>query len=156
MNPVRSDGRLDGKRNPWLLAVAVVTLLLIWGQSVLPVSGSARESGWLLETIVNPTLRFLGFADMSQTLLRKLAHITEFALLSFWLVLLLRGNLAVTLVFGFIAAALDESIQLFSDRSAEVYDIWIDFIGVIAGSLLGVLFHRTAEKRAARKRAGQG
>lgn len=127
------------KWNRWLLAAALFTLFLIWFQSALPVSQSSSESGWVLNTVVNPVLRFFGLGDMNQRLLRKLAHILEFTLFSFWLVLLLRGRLAVSLVTGFIIAALDESIQLFSDRSAEVKDIWIDFIGVFFGTLLGAL-----------------
>lgn len=156
MSAAPKNRRQSLRWSPWLLAATVVTLLLIWGQSVLPVSGSAKESGWLLQTVVNPVLRFLGFADMRQTLLRKLAHVSEFTLFTFCLTLLLRGRVAQTLGIGFIAGALDESIQLFSDRSAEVRDIWIDFVGVVLGTLLGTLLwrltHRQAKTDAHRKR----
>lgn len=156
MSAAPKNRRQSLRWSPWLLAATVVTLLLIWGQSVLPVSGSAKESGWLLQTVVNPVLRFLGFADMRQTLLRKLAHVSEFALFTFCLTLLLRGRVVQTLGIGFLAGALDESIQLFSDRSAEVRDIWIDFVGVVLGTLLGTLLwrltHRQAKTDAHRKR----
>lgn len=152
MSAAPKNRRQSLRWSPWLLAATVVTLLLIWGQSVLPVSGSAKESGWLLHTVVNPALRFLGFAEMRQTLLRKLAHVSEFALFNFCLTLLLRGRVVQTLGIGFIAGALDESIQLFSDRSVEVRDIWIDFVGVVLGTLLWRLTHRQAKTDAHRKR----
>ena len=156
MSAAQKNRRRSLRWSPWLLAATVVTLLLIWGQSVLPVSGSAKESGWLLQTVVNPVLRFLGFADMRQTLLRKLAHVSEFALFTFCLALLLRGRVVQTLGIGFITGALDESIQLFSDRSAEVRDIWIDFVGAVLGTLLGTLLwrltHRQTKTDAHRKR----
>lgn len=155
MSPVRRDGQQGMRWNPWLLAATVVALLLIWGQSALPVSGSAKESGWLLQTVVNPVLEFFGMEDMSQRLLRKLAHVSEFALFSFFLALLLRGRMVQTLATGFVAAALDESIQLFSDRSAEVADIWIDFIGVLIGTLLGALLLRLRNRRTAQTRGSQ-
>ena len=156
MSAAQKNRRRSLRWSPWLLAATVVTLLLIWGQSVLPVSGSAQESGWLLHTVVNPALRFLGFGDMSQTLLRKLAHVSEFALFTFCLALLLRGRVVQTLGIGFITGARDESIQLFSDRSAEVRDIWIDFVGAVLGTLLGTLLwrltHRQTKTDAHRKR----
>ena len=43
---------------------------------------------------------------------------------------------------GFAAAFLDESIQLFSDRGAEIRDVWIDLIGVASGVLIGFLIWR--------------
>ena len=147
MSQIRNGEDQNRNWNPWLLAATLLALLLIWGQSLLPVSSSSGESGWVLETIVNPVLRFFGLGEMGQRLLRKLAHVTEFTLLGFWLVLLLRGKLPVALMTGFLAAALDESIQLFSDRSAEVQDIWIDFAGVVLGSLLGTLLWRLTHRQ---------
>ena len=147
MSLVRSDKERERNWSPWLLAATVVALLLIWGQSMLPVSGSSGESGWVLQTIVNPVLRFFGLGEMGQKLLRKLAHVSEFAVLGFWLVLLLQGKFSIALITGFLAAALDETIQLFSDRSAEVKDIWIDFAGVVLGSLLGTLLWRLTHRQ---------
>ncbi|MBR4425404.1 MAG: VanZ family protein [Oscillospiraceae bacterium] len=147
MSLVRSDKERERNWSPWLLAATVVALLLIWGQSLLPVSSSSSESGWVLNIIVNPVLRIFGLGEMGHGLLRKLAHVTEFALLGFWLILLLRGKCLIALMIGFLAAALDESIQLFSDRSAEVQDIWIDFAGVVLGSLLGTLLWRLTHRQ---------
>ncbi len=156
MSQIRNGEDQNRNWNPWLLAATLLALLLIWGQSMLSVSGSSGESGWVLQTIVNPVLRFFGLGEMGQKLLRKLAHVSEFAVLGFWLVLLLQGKFPIALITGFLAAALDETIQLFSDRSAEVKDIWIDFSGVVLGSLLGTLVwwltHRHRPEDAHQKR----
>ena len=117
--------------------LALLTLLFIWGQSALPVKDSAAESNWLRETIVNPLLRLAGLAEVSDHVLRKAAHIAEFFLLSLFAALFLRRKAPLALPLCFAAAFLDESIQLLSDRGAQVRDVWIDLIGVAAGTALG-------------------
>lgn len=148
-----SYGTGGKKRNLWLLAAVFLVLLFIWGQSCLPVKDSSRESSWLLEQLVNPILHFVGLGDISHTLLRKLAHVSEFAVLSALLACFWRGRPVQTLLSGFVAATLDESLQLLSDRGARVSDIWIDFIGVAVGTAFGWLVWRLVQRSAARKQA---
>ena len=78
--------------------------------------------------------------------LRKAAHFTEHGILGVWVLLLLiameseRRLLTVvspirfktfllSLNIGVIVALVDETIQIFSNRSAEVVDMWIDISG---------------------------
>lgn len=42
----------------------------------------------------------------------------------------------IVFLCGFIAAFIDESIQLLSGRGAMIQDVWIDLTGVAAGFLL--------------------
>ncbi len=85
--------------------------------------------------------------------MRKLAHFAEFALLGFWFMLCLRvytrrfvRHTGWPLFFGLLVANLDELIQLYvPGRSSSVRDVFLDFLGVLAGlfaALLLLLFVR--------------
>ena len=132
------DGRLSGKRIA-LLIVTGLMLAFIFGQSLLPQSVSAEESGWLTENVLNPVLDLLGIGPLTHHMVRKIAHVTEFAILSMLLTLCFRGQIVKSAGVGFAAAFLDESIQLLSGRGASITDVWIDLIGVAIGSVLGLL-----------------
>ena len=133
------------KRNTVLTVLAVLLVLFIWGQSLLPTEDSAAESGWVLE-LVTPVLElFVGKGRVTDHLVRKLAHFTEFTALGLVFTLLFgwgqswkRKLLACNL--GLIAALLDETVQLFSHRGSQVQDIWLDFAGVVFGSLLALAY----------------
>ncbi len=127
--------------------LTLLTLLFIWGQSALPVKDSAAESNWLRETIVNPLLRMVGVGPVSDHIVRKAAHVTEFFLLSLFAALFLRRKAPLALPLCFAVAFLDESIQLLSDRGAQVSDVWIDLIGVALGTALGCLLAHSGRKR---------
>ena len=101
---------------------------------------SAAESNWICENVINPMFRFFGLEEVSDHVVRKIAHIAEFFLLSLFTTLFLRGKAMYSFPLCFVAAFLDETIQLFSNRGAQVQDIWIDLIGIAAGTLLAWLF----------------
>ena len=132
------DGRLSGKRIALLIATGL-TLVFIFGQSMLPQSVSAEESGWLTENVLNPVLDLLGIGPLTHHMVRKIAHVAEFTILSVLLTLCFRGQIVKSAGAGFAAAFLDESIQLLSGRGASITDVWIDLIGVAIGSVLGLL-----------------
>lgn len=114
----------------------IVMLIFIWGHSAVPMNQSAQESEWLRLKIINPILNFFGLKGMSSYAIRKAAHITEFAILSALLVLYWKKRLGIDFLCGFLAAFIDESIQLLSGRGAMIQDVWIDLIGVAAGFLV--------------------
>ena len=122
------------KRNV-LITLTVAMLLFIWGQSLLPQSLSAEESGWFTTHIINPLLGLFGLS-VKGALVRKLAHVTEYTILSILLTVLFRGNVKRVLPLGFAAAFLDESIQILSKRGAMIQDVWIDLLGVLIGYIL--------------------
>lgn len=81
----------------------------------------------------------LGLWDL---VLRKLAHITEYAILG---VLLLRATKApaVAAVIGALYAVSDEAHQHFvRGRHAAWYDVVIDIVGVTIGVLAGARWRR--------------
>ena len=77
-------------------------------------------------------------------MLRKIAHFTEFACLGglfTWLFAMLRRPAVLALGCGFLAACVDETIQMFiPDRGPSVVDVGIDTAGVAVGILLLLLF----------------
>lgn len=126
--------RIITKRNV-LIVLTVAMLLFIWGQSLLPRELSAEESGWFTTHIINPLLGLFGLS-VKGALVRKLAHVTEYAVLSFLLTLLFHGSVKRVLPLGFTVAFLDESIQILSNRGAMIQDVWIDLLGVLIGYIL--------------------
>ena len=78
----------------WLaacVAVAVCTAF-IWGNSVLPASGSSQESQQVMAWLSPLLDAFRIPGEIRHTLVRKLAHMSEFGLLGMlWSGVLLRG-----------------------------------------------------------------
>lgn len=77
---------------------------------------------------------------MKAARVRKAAHVVEFGCFGILLTLYLsgrtgeRGKLVRLLcAAGLLVALLDETIQLFNDRTSSVKDIWIDFSGFLIG-----------------------
>lgn len=136
--------RRISKRRKVLLAGTTLVLVFIFVQSILPQSVSADESGWVTEKILGPIFRQFGSQPPSQHAVRKAAHVLEFAVLSALLLLCFRGNVLNCVGAGFSSAFLDESLQMLSGRGAEIGDVWIDLIGIAAGTLLGLLIRKAA------------
>lgn len=143
----RVEGRRLSTGRIVLLIATGLVMALIFLQSLLPQRVSAQESGWFTEYIVNPLLRLFGVELQGDSVIRKIAHVTEFAVLSVLLVFCFRGRIEKSAGVGFTTAFLDESIQLLSDRGALISDVWIDLIGVAAGTLLGWLIFRSIRRR---------
>lgn len=131
----------------WLgvcLALGVVTLL-IWGNSMRTSTQSAQQSGSLLAFLM-PWLTALGIQPEGfHTILRKLAHFSEYGLLGvLWTMELWLGprsekrrGTMERLSFCMLTAFLDETIQLFvPGRSGEIRDVWIDTAGAWTGIVI--------------------
>jgi len=134
-----------------LLALLVLTLLFIWGNSLLPAEVSRVISRHVTEVLGALLGRPLG-AEMGHGLVRKLAHGTEYLLLGLELSLLVvekPRHRPLVVLLGMAAALVDETIQLFvPGRAGQIRDIWID----LGGCCLGVLI--TALIAAVRRRRG--
>ncbi len=126
-----------------LLAIFIVlTLMFIWGQSVMNRELSSEESGFVMR-IVTPVLELIvGKGRVTEHLVRKIAHFCEYALLGAEMSLFFAGKrrrkregLLLAMAHGLLAAFVDETIQIFSGRGPAITDIWIDFAGVTAGGI---------------------
>ncbi|MCD7737832.1 MAG: VanZ family protein [Lachnospiraceae bacterium] len=132
----------------------VVTLTFIWGNSVLPATKSKQISDTVKEVLeeILPEDFFDGTGTDDDTLIRKLAHYTEFTALGAELALLLWHvldlSLTTPLLLGLMAAVTDETIQIFSlGRGSSVRDVWIDFGGVVTGTVVILLVRKWRDRR---------
>ena len=87
------------------------------------------------------------FPWMTNLLLRKIAHFTEYAVLgALFAAFFARTRnpiLLKPLAFGAFAALSDETLQLFvPGRSGQLSDVWLDMAGVACGALLVWLIHK--------------
>lgn len=130
---------------PWLLWLG-----FIFSNSLRTASASSAQSSAVLSVFL-PLLEGLGASPEGfHTLLRKLGHFTEFAILGGLLAFrrsarrpTWAGRVSTLLLAGLLAALTDETLQLFSPgRSAQVTDVWIDFAGVALGIAAGLLLGR--------------
>ena len=95
-----------------------------------------------------------GVEEPSSHLVRKAAHIMEFAALTalIWLRLETKGRRRDLVSFGLgaLAGVSDEVLQIFTHRGNELRDVFIDAFGALAGLCLvkAVSAHRSRKGRA--------
>ena len=141
----------EKKRREILPIVIAVTLAVIWGHSLLGREASSEESSFVMRLLAPFLELIVGKGNVTEHLVRKLAHYGEFTVLGLELCLYFAGKaserkkrLLLSISHGLFAAFMDETIQIFSGRGPEISDVWIDLAGVLTGSLavLAVLFLR--------------
>ena len=127
----------------WAGVLLALTMLFIWGNSAL----SGEQSSLLSDEVGGILTWILGWLPENAIfVIRKLGHFSEFTLLGFllsWNARLYGWSFPFSpLLWGVMTAMTDESIQLFSPgRASSVVDVWIDFGGVLFGTLiLWILF----------------
>lgn len=144
-----------------LAAVIVLTLIFIWGHSLVDRENSAKESGFVLR-LLTPVLELvLGKGNVTEHFVRKLAHFGEFFVLGaelLWFFSLSAAETAgadgcfdhfpvrpglTALAHGMFAAFTDETLQIFSGRGSQIPDVWLDIAGAAAGILLFGIIMRT-------------
>ena len=135
-----------GKRKKIIVAIEsvliAITLCFIFQNSILSKQQSSSQSGQVYSSFIQIFDAIFGQGVITQHVFRKMAHAVEFFvlgvevyLLYYTLVGLKLKRLFEILCIGLIVGLVDESIQVFSNRGAQVLDVWIDF----AGYLLGVV-----------------
>lgn len=135
------------KRNWYKYLFIIITFFVIgfiwWNSSKNGEESSGISQGVLYE-IMQIFARIGISTDITEHIIRKLAHFTEFTalgiLLSIDTVLFLKNMkqyVWIPLFIGLLVALIDETIQLFPiGRSSSVKDVWIDFSGAIFGTIL--------------------
>ena len=119
----------------------LTTLAFIWGNSLAPKSESQSMSLGVLETLKPFLAFFVGEGNVTDHLVRKIAHFSEFAALGGELVLLLilrrkKGLQPIVncLFAGLAVAVTDEALQmLIPGRGPLVADVLLDFCGFSCG-----------------------
>ena len=141
------------KRLTFIIAAVAVTLF-IFSNSLESAELSSEKSGFFSDVLMR-LLEFLDCYAREDTIVRivrKTAHILEFAMQSFCRAYPKRFPFVIFL--GGLTACADECIQLFSDgRAAMIGDVFIDISGTILGFFAAwVLF--VAVKRVHNSRKG--
>ena len=129
--------RRTDKRLKISLQLIAALLCFIWGNSLLPGEISGAFSDWVKDILAKILPGEVPGVTSGGGLLRKIAHFTEFAALGaalLWRLGMLEKRKIMALVFGFGAACVDETIQVFvPDRGPGIRDVLIDTCGVAAG-----------------------
>lgn len=127
-------------------AMVICTIAFIFYNSSRVAEVSSGYSG-KVTLLLNQLLSYTPFdIVLSEHIVRKLAHITEFAVLGFSLTFCLRvytkrliAFCAWPLLIGLFIAVCDEFLQRFiPGRSSSIKDIFIDFIGVCGGTAVAI------------------
>ncbi len=129
-----------------LLVVFFLTVLFIWGQSLMPRWISTIQSLAVAHIVYGP--------GDDEGYIRKYAHFAEYLVLGIELSILvvrpvayllkesldkkLRSAFFILTAFfaGFLIAFIDETLQYISARSPMITDVWIDIFGISCGILL--------------------
>ena len=129
-----------------------LNILFIWGNSLLPGSVSGAISQFVRDLLAFLFDRGNDDPNAGHGLLRKLAHFTEFACLGgllTWLFSMYRKPVVLALLFGFLVASVDETIQYFvPNRGPAFKDVLIDTAGALVGISLLLLGYTIRKKQA--------
>ncbi len=119
-----------------LTVLIVLTLIFIFRNSTDSKEESSALSLYVKE-LVGPILEvFVGKGNVTEHLVRKLAHFTEFFTLGAEFSFLIinekqvgPAGISLILLAGLVSALSDETVQLFFERGSSVKDVWLDFGG---------------------------
>nr|WP_302120060.1 VanZ family protein [uncultured Ruminococcus sp.] len=125
----------------FVLTASVIAFAFI--HSSMPSVESAQESESVLD-FVTVILKLFGIdSNLSDHIIRKLAHFTEYSVLGALLCSCAYSFdrikpikfVPYTVSIGLFTCFIDETIQLgVEGRSGQVSDMWIDFFGVLLGT----------------------
>ncbi len=127
----------------WLV-ILLVYIAIVYGRSIKPAAVSSQESGFVLAAAVELFDQAgLPSGWLTDHIVRKTAHFTEYAGLGLLLFINLRSltERRVRWLSGMFAVVvipfLDETIQLFAaGRAAMIQDVWLDISGEVFGLVI--------------------
>lgn len=119
--------------------LCAASIVFIFSNSIPSIPESREASEQILE-IVKPILgELIGEENVTNHLIRKSAHVVEFFCLGILLsalLLLAKRNVFWGCHIGLLTALIDETIQLFSQRGAQLQDVWLDYGSVLAAVII--------------------
>lgn len=139
------------KQRKYLIVLILATLVFIWGHSVMDREQSAAESGLVLKVITPLLELFLGKGNVTEHLVRKMAHFGEFSVLGAELFCFFQPAYLKALSHGMLAAMVDETIQIFSGRGSQLQDVWLDSFGAAFGAAAACLLIHLIRRKAIKK-----
>lgn len=151
--------RKTNKRMRICILLLCCNLAFIWGNSLLPGEISGALSDFARDALKAVTDLIFGPRPHTPSggggLLRKLAHFTEFTCLGLclsWLIRMLckktAAQIGYPLLFGFAAACIDETIQIFIPlRGPAIKDVGIDTAGIVLGVVFITLIQFVKNKK---------
>ena len=149
------------KRQCFWSAAAVLYVLFIFSNSMKNADLSSADSGAVLR-LVQQVLAAGGVDGtiITEHVIRKTAHFTEYAALGILLclcfrtyVLPLHSRVLSQVLAGLLVPFADETIQLFvAGRSGQISDVWLDCAGVAFGTILFAAAAWIVSRTGAKKR----
>lgn len=124
-------------------------IVFILSNSLKPASVSGANSQSIVD-VINSFFKILNLnIVLTNHIIRKTAHFAEFFLLGIITTSAFRvftktpyKNIFTILFIGLATAVSDETVQIFVDgRGSQVSDVLLDFSGVLAGTLIALLFY---------------
>ena len=148
-----TDEKMKPSKKRFLICLGAVLLWIafIFGHSLQPAEVSSSESTQALSLLQ----RIVPFG-LTERIVRKLGHFTEFAVLGVLSGTLFCGccqrtrtGFLFAVMTGMSTALCDETIQLFVEgRNGQIPDVWIDIAGVVAGAVLVLLIRAIRHRNA--------
>ena len=151
-----NDNRASKRFSAIVFALTACMMIFAWGHSCFPANLSSMESNWVVNLFWKFFRLFGAQEAPDEQLIRKLAHYSEYTAIGalmlscaysrdrlrphrFW---------AFVLGAGLLTAVIDETIQLFVEgRAGMIADVWIDFGGVVTGTLIMLGFYAIVRRR---------
>ena len=151
-----NDNRASKRFSAIVFALTACMMIFAWGHSCFPANLSSMESNWVVNLFWKFFRLFGAQEAPDEQLIRKLAHYSEYTAIGalmlscaysrdrlrphrFW---------AFVLGAGLLTAVIDETIQLFVEgRAGMIIDVWIDFGGIVTGSLIMLGFYAIVRRR---------
>ena len=135
--------------------LVVLNLALIWGNSLLSGAESGQMSGGIMAFVMELLRIPESASEIVHLMIRKLAHLTEFACLSAlisWHLRLVKEKrvhqMLLAVLLAMAAALVDETIQLYTpDRGPSLVDVWIDTLGAVLGMTAMQLGYHLKKKK---------
>ena len=154
------ENRASKRFSTVIFALTACMILFAWVHSCFPADLSSMESNWVIELIWKFFRLFGAQEAPDEQLIRKLAHFSEYTAIGALMLSCAYSRdrarphrfLGYVLGAGLFTAVCDETIQLFVEgRAGMIVDVWIDFGGVVTGTLIMLGFYAIVRRIKKRK-----